>query len=357
MKYNNNIIPVFTRFNQDDIYTEGDIVFGIKTDLTSENPLVLMKCIKETIKGSTPDSDHFEPLTTNAYASAAKTYEQLINGESTMLVTKTALVETLERLVGKNLNSNGTNQYLPSGSDFNTMENTGRWLLNMNATYSNLPTSISMKDWEVGIYESYNLGSINIQILFFYDKYLPQWIIFRRSKSSNSSWRLIDWYTDQEVVVYNSFINNYNALAAKYLESLRLLNAKADSIRYTSVGIVGSPNDPGYYELPCRFKALSLPDGYFEVQILNRLDDMTEQIVASFTAEDIEYVKYIKSSIKLSTNNDIIRVSLNYAESSSSDKYVDGSTIESGDVILTIDGSGSPYIKILKLPLKVAENG
>lgn len=365
MKYNNHIIPVFTRFQQDEVFTEGDIVFGINSALTDYNPLVLMKCKKETIKGNVADAEHFEPFVTGAYAGAARSYEQFSRAANDALVTKNALVETLERLVGKNLNSNGTNKYLPTGADFNQMQNDGRWLLNPKYRYSNVP--VLLNEWQnyvAVIYEAYTLDSLNVQILTCY-KSTTDWFILRRAKDPSANWSTVTWTTDQQSPLRNDFISEYWESAVNYIESLKLLNSYADSIRNSSVAIVGEPNKPGFYDLPCRFKGLSLPDGYFEIQILPAsvvnnqtvLTEGGEQGIAAFTSEDVEHVKFDQTSIRLACSNDDITITLAYSANNSSSKYVDGTTIQAGDVVLTISGTGKAYVKILKLPLKVAENG
>lgn len=365
MKYNNHIIPVFTRFQQDEVFTEGDIVFGINSALTDYNPLVLMKCKKETIKGNPADAEHFEPFVTSAYAGAARSYEQFSRAANDALLTKNALVETLERLVGKNLNSNGTNKYLPKGADFNQMQNDGRWLLNPNYSYANVP--VTMTGWQnyaAVIYEAYTLDNLNVQIVTCY-KTDSNWFILRRSKSPSANWSTVAWTTDQQQPLKNSFINEYKLMAVNYFESLRLLNAYADSIRNSAVAIIGEPNKPGFYNLPCRFKALNLPAGYFEIQILpstivnnqDRLVEGGEQAIAAFTSEDVEHVKFDKTSIQLASSKDDITITLAYNSSASANTYVDGTTIQAKDVVLTISGTGKAYVKILKLPLKVAENG
>lgn len=336
MRLNNKTLFVAGPYDNTILYTPKDLIWGVSNELTHYNNLVQLICIKEMEDPSVGvTAEYFTPMLTDAFVNAIRSYSEFLTKDSNTLVAKDALTEILHHLIGEGYNSNGTIKILPDGTDLNSYFKNGRWEINQSFSYLNLP--IILGDYDKILFESKYVSEsgIGYQSLLCIKENPEDSVIVSR-QYNDSQWA--DWATYQQYQIYNSFTKNYNLLAVQYISSYVTVNALLKTLNGKSVELIYDES----VRLPFVYNCVNLPDGYYEVHVIDTVG--YSQVVLNFSVEDVEFVKFYKTPLNLSTNNNSVNARLVYVGNSEINIEVSSNSITAS------------IVKIMKLPLKIAEN-
>lgn len=329
MRYNNEVMPVVMPFDSEVIYTEKDIVFAIPGKSSS----VMAICTKE--HAGSFSTDYFEFIQTEAYSSAIRSLFDFKNASNDRLIKSGALKEILDYYYGEGFNGNGLKEFLANRTDLDSLKRNGRWQLKADFTYNNLALQLS-SDHYLSWFENTLVGNFKIQsqilisktldisaaLRFFNGSKWSRWVIYDSNVASTSFAKF--WETN--ITQINNLINYVNSL----------INSLNDSV----VSIIHSSTFSNISTWT--INVTSFVNGYFNVILTTNTG---VQYSTSFCFEDMQYMKYASiSRMKLVSNDSAC---LFYLVNSSNVFTIETST--------SLTDSGS--VRVIKLPLKVAENG